>query len=196
MTLRMEDTAGLRHSADAIEQKGIARSHSAAKTADVVLLLADPNTEPSAVLQEWERLKKTVSSSLSTKTLGIFTKSDLVPESQIAARECDFAGTGISTWLRTSALTGAGIHEAAHQIAAYCSKLVSRSRGEVLLTRLDQVNAVSAGIEHLIRAQSAGEIDLFASDVRHALHALGALIGETCPDDILGQIFSSFCIGK
>jgi tRNA modification GTPase len=74
--------------------------------------------------------------------------------------------------------------------------MVSRSAGEVLLTRLDQVNAVAAAIEHLHRAQNAPEIELFASDVRQALHSLGLLIGETLPDDILGQIFSEFCIGK
>ena len=196
VTLRMEDTAGLRSSNDVIEKKGIERSHRAAKSADVVLFLVDPTAHEDSVLEEWSALQKAAGAGLSKRTLGIFTKSDLIAADEMKRREKHYASTGISQWIPTSALSGHGIPEAAHLIADYCSRLVSRNRGEVLLTRLDQVNSVAAGIEHLTRAQGAPEIDLFASDVRQALHALGLLIGETLSDDILGRIFSDFCIGK
>ena len=65
-----------------------------------------------------------------------------------------------------------------------------------MITRVDHSNAVSLALAHLDRAEAASEIDLFASDVRQALHALAPLIGEMLPDDILGDIFSNFCIGK
>ena len=71
-----------------------------------------------------------------------------------------------------------------------------RQPGEVLLTRVDHLNAVEEALTHLRRAQVAPEIPLFASDIRQTLHSLGPLIGETVPDDILGKIFSDFCIGK
>jgi tRNA modification GTPase len=103
---------------------------------------------------------------------------------------------GLGAWLPTSAATGEGVHEAATRIADFCSSWVRRERGEVLLTRLDHLRAVEEALEHLERAAQAPEIDLFAADVRHSLVALNPLIGETLPDDILGRIFSSFCIGK
>jgi tRNA modification GTPase len=196
VTLRMEDTAGLRPSNDVIEKKGIERSHRAAKSADVVLFLVDPTTHEDSVLEEWSALQRAAGEGLAKKTLGVFTKSDLVAGDEMKRREQNYSSTGIGQWIPTSALMGHGISEAALLIAGYCSRLVSRNRGEVLLTRLDQVNSVAAGIEHLNRAQGAPEIDLFASDVRQALHALGLLIGETLSDDILGRIFSDFCIGK
>lgn len=96
----------------------------------------------------------------------------------------------------TSALTGEGIDQAIDQIVHYCERWVARDPGELLLTRVDQVNAIAASLEHLERAHGAPELDLLASDLRQSLHALGPLIGETLADDILGRIFSDFCIGK
>jgi tRNA modification GTPase len=196
VTLRMEDTAGLRTSSDVIEKKGIERSHASAKSADVILFLVDPTEPEAAITAEWRELEKLTGRSLSKKALGILTKCDLLSKDLLSQRQKELKTLGIETWIQTSALTGLGISEAAQTIATHCSSLVGRSQGEVLLTRLDQVTAVTAGIEHLDRAGSAPEIDLFASDVRQALHAMGPLIGETLPDDILGQIFSDFCIGK
>jgi tRNA modification GTPase len=198
VTLRIEDTAGLRHSQDFVEKKGIERSHAAAKSADLIVFLLDP-TAPASLkesLQEWEGLKTAAGCSVSSRTLGVLTKSDLVSDHEIDASIRAFARANIPKWLRTSSVTGKGIAEAATEIAAACSGLVERRPGEVLLTRLDQVTAVSDAITHLNRAAGATEIDLFASDIRQALHSLGPLIGETLADDILGQIFSDFCIGK
>jgi len=55
---------------------------------------------------------------------------------------------------------------------------------------------VVAAMQDLRRAERAQELDLFAADIRQALHSLSPLIGETLSDDILGKIFSEFCIGK
>jgi tRNA modification GTPase len=64
------------------------------------------------------------------------------------------------------------------------------------LTRVEHRDAVLGALVHLKRAIGAASEDLFAADVRNGLSALAPLIGETVPDDILGRIFSSFCIGK
>lgn len=196
VTLRMEDTAGLRQSEDIIEQKGIERSIASARKADLVLFLVDVTNSEGAVLKEWQQLETALGASLSQRTLGIFTKCDLKSASEVEKLEKTYGSLKLRQWLRTSAQTGVGISEAAQAIAAHCSDWVRRAPGEVLLTRIDQVNSVAAGLEHLERALQSPEIDLFASDIRQALHALGSLIGETLPDDILGQIFSEFCIGK
>ncbi len=184
ITLRLEDTAGLRSSHDPIEKVGIERSHKAAREADLVVLVVDPFEEFSSISNQWEAL-----GSPATKTIGVTTKLDLNPAKLQGS-------LGIKTWVETSAITGVGIHEAALAITSYCEERLHRSAGEVLLTRQDHLEAVRAAREHLIRSTTALEHSLFAADLRQSLRALEPLIGETLADDILGRIFSDFCIGK
>jgi len=196
LTLRLEDTAGLREAADAVEKIGIERSRQAAKNADLVLFLADPTQSTQAALQEWHRLVAIVGPDLSKKAIGIVTKADLVPDEHLRVVIQELATLGLSSWTPVSSETGQGLELAIERLVEFCESWVHRDPGEVLLTRLDHQQAVAAALEHLRRAQSAPELDLFAADLRQALHALSPLIGDTLPDDILGKIFSDFCIGK
>ncbi len=82
------------------------------------------------------------------------------------------------------------------ELSRRCEALVSRTPREVVLTRLEQLDAVNAAITHLKRALDSTEFDLFAADVRHTLVSLAPLIGQTPTEEILGRIFSEFCIGK
>jgi tRNA modification GTPase len=191
ITLRLEDTAGLRTADHPVEKIGIERSQKSAREADLVLLLVDPLSRPAEVLAQWNALGRPRS-----KTLGIFTKADLLSAQQQELLQQSYPDYSPVPWLHTSSMTGAGIPQAVEAITAFCEQWVHRTPGEVLLTHLDQLHVVEDALEHLSRAQTAPEIDLFAADVRQALHALGRLIGETLPDDILGKIFSEFCIGK
>jgi tRNA modification GTPase len=194
VTLRLEDTAGLRESSNQVEKVGVERAQRSAREADLVLFVVDVSTVLNSFKQlraEWGGL-----GAPAPKTLGILTKCDLLSSSELNSVRERFMALFVSGWVETSALTGAGIREAAEKIADHCEKWIHRSPGEVLLTRQDHVQAVEQSIEHLTRALVAPEIDLFAADVRQALLALAPLIGETVPDDILGRIFSSFCVGK
>lgn len=191
ITLRLEDTAGLRSSDHEVERIGIERSRKAARDAELILLVADPALPAARTLEQWRTL-----GAEAPKTIGILSKCDLaLPERILAFRE-EARSLGIPLWIETSAITGAGLGAAVQAITEYCGGLVFREKGEVVLTRLDQLNAVTQAIDHLQRARMTPEIDLFASDIRQALHSLAPLIGETLPEDILGQIFSEFCIGK
>jgi tRNA modification GTPase len=183
VTLRVEDTAGLRSSEDPVESLGIDRSRRAARDADAIVLLVDPLAPDSAVQSLWEDLGRPVE-----KTLGVLTKVDL-------ARTAP-PKLGVSRWIGTSAVTGEGISAAADALGEHCGRLSRRDPGECLLTRVDQARAVAAALEHLTRARSAEAHELVAADIRLALNSLGPLIGDTLPDDILGTIFSEFCIGK
>lgn len=192
VTLRLEDTAGLRTTDNEIERMGIDRSIKSARDADLVLFLVD-STEPLAVAHEqWKILGEPHG-----KTLGILTKSDLLssaPQSSLVS-ECQKT-FGVSRWVATSAKTGHGISSAVEAITEFAGQWLKRDPGEVVLTRLNEAQAAAESLEHLQRARDATELDLFAADVRQALTSMGPLIGETLPDDILGQIFSEFCIGK
>lgn len=197
ITLRLEDTAGLRHSEDAVEKIGIERTINAAREADLVLLIVDAqdigpkNAKIDSLRQQWKALGEP-----KDRAVGILTKVDLLSSAQKKELDLGVREFGIHSWVGTSALTHHGIHEAAAMIADFSEKWVHRSPGEVVLTRLEHQEAVSQTIDHLNRSKEAAEIDLFASDLRQALFALSPLIGETLPDDLLGRIFSQFCIGK
>jgi tRNA modification GTPase len=194
-TLRISDTAGLRSSEDLIEQMGVERSIKAAGEADLVLFLVEASSynqaDWQAALAQWKKIGSPVH-----KTLGILTKLDLLAPHELAKSLQATASFGISNWVPVSSLTGQGIAEAADAIVAFCSKLLTRDKGEVLLTRIDQLRSITAALDCLERAKAVPELDLFAADVRQALYTLANLIGETPPDDILAQIFADFCIGK
>lgn len=191
VTLRLEDTAGLRAADHALERMGIERSRKAARDAELLLLVVDVTAPLQATLEQWREL-----GAEPAKAIGILSKCDLVRIEHLAEFREAAGSLGIPRWIETSTVTGAGINDAVVAITEYCGALVRRESGEVVLTRLDQLDAVVQALEHLQRARMAPEIDLFASDIRQALHSLAPLIGETLPDDILGQIFSEFCIGK
>lgn len=190
VTLRLEDTAGLRSSTDEVERIGIARSLEAARNADLVLFVFDATAPHEPARREWEALRGAVPS-LVEKTLGILAKTDLLPEGCQAP-----APFPLSRWVPTSAQSGAGISEAVQSIIDACDRWTRRGPGEVLLTRREQLESAKLALSHMLRAAEAEESDLFAADLRQALAALAPLIGDTLPEDVLTRIFSDFCIGK
>lgn len=192
VTLRLEDTAGLRSTDNEIEKMGIDRSIKSARDADLVLFLVDSTAPLAAAFEQWKVL-----GAPEAKTLGVLTKTDLLPLGPLTSliSECQKV-FGVTRWVSTSAKTGHGISSAVEAITEFAGQWLKRDPGEVVLTRLNEAQAAAESLEHLQRARDASELDLFAADVRQALTSMGPLIGETLPDDILGKIFSEFCIGK
>ena len=175
------DTAGLREAAgDAIEAEGMARARARAETADIRVLVADPGLGVSC-------------ETLSTLQAGdylVWSKADLgLAAPKVAPPE----GLNI---LCLSARTGAGIAEFVESI----TKIVSRETMESgpALTRARHVKAVEDALAALSRARQQVETapELAAEDARLAARALGSITGAVGVEDVLGEIFSSFCIGK
>lgn len=202
ISLRVEDTAGLRESAEVIEKIGIERTQKAVLNSDLVLFLVDARElfeNPKLISKikfQWEKLGGSAQ-----KTIGLFTKSDLVPNHKEHGNlfhllHQQVESLHIPSWYLISSTTGAGLETTTNAITSFCSRWFTRERGEYLVTRQEQVLALEGGIENLTRALHAQENDLFASDLRMALNALAPLIGETLPEDILDRVFSGFCIGK
>ncbi len=195
VTLRLEDTAGIRDFAgDRIEREGIERSVRAAADADFLILICDANAneaewaETNAV---WDAIGKP-----REKAVVVLTKRDRATEAEFFRAREALKTFGVPPVGIVSSTSGEGIPEAAKGIVGYCARFTARAPGEVLLTRMDHLRAVRETVTHLERALETTEEDLFAADLRQALTALGPVIGETLPDDILGRIFSEFCIGK
>jgi tRNA modification GTPase len=191
VTLRMEDTAGLRNAYNPIEKEGIERAERAAKNAELLIFLIDPTQPIDLNLQQWKSL-----GTPGEKTIGVVSKADLISPHQKSEIERHLSGFKIAQWVFVSAITNEGLEDLTQAITQRCEKWTSRQSGEILLTRLDHFQAVKEALGHLDRAKMSNELDLFAADIRQALHSLSPIIGDTLSDDILGKIFSEFCIGK
>jgi len=185
------DTAGLRDSTDEVERIGIARSWAEIEAADAVILLHDltrlgqPDHD-AADAQIVARLPRTLA--VDARLLHVFNKADAAAPTNLAPET-----------LVLSAKTGAGI-------AALRAKLLELAGWHaqpdgVFIARARHVDALRRTREHLAQAQQHAEqadaaLDLFAEELRLAHDALGEITGAFTTDDLLGEIFSRFCIGK
>jgi tRNA modification GTPase len=176
------DTAGLRETSDPVERAGVERAWAAIERADVILLLRDassPHQEANSLLQ---RLPPDV------PRIRVMNKIDLVPREP--ARE-DHA-TETVVWL--SAKTGAGVDLLRETVLAQAGW---RGDAETLfVARERHLEALSAARSHLANAAQQPAVELFAEELRLAQEALLSLTGAFTADDLLGEIFSRFCIGK
>ena len=178
------DTAGLRETSDQVEQIGIERTWKAIDKADIALLLLDSRhglTEAeTAILQ---RLPAGL------KLLKVFNKIDLSGE-QPGLSELD----GIPV-VYLSARQHRGVDLLRQQLL---QAVGYRSEGEgIFMARERHLNAIHQARQSLETAhQNWQQIELFAEELRLAQHALSGITGEFSADDLLGEIFSRFCIGK
>jgi len=178
------DTAGLRESSDPVEMMGIARTWAAIEKADLVLLLID------ATLGENARDREILAQMPSgLPCIKVMNKIDLQGRSAAMERNCDVN----MVWL--SARTGAGVDLLRQTLL---ERVGWRSNGEgMFMARERHVQALRQAQAHLERAdQLRNRYELFAEELRQSQQALGAITGELTSDDLLGEIFSRFCIGK
>ena len=208
--IEMVDTAGLREGREEAEQMGIARSREALADAALALIVLDATH---ALNEEERRLLVAVEG---RPAIVAINKSDLLQWPQ--AEELDAAAPrapsrptpslaqdpaldrfakGLAV-LPTSALTGAGIAALRDKILALATGGSAAEPG--MLTNLRQHQAVATALAALADAAAANQNstphEMLLLDLYRALWALDSLTGQTTPDDILGQIFSKFCIGK
>ncbi|WP_191578405.1 tRNA uridine-5-carboxymethylaminomethyl(34) synthesis GTPase MnmE [Achromobacter insolitus] len=182
--LHIVDTAGLRETEDTVESIGIARTWQEIERADVILHLQDA-TQPG------DELDAQITARLPPRTpvLKVFNKVDLLPEPFVA-------GPGE---LGISAKRGAGLDA----LRAELLQIAGWNPGaeSPWLARERHLHALQEAAEHLeLAAAHASQddrvLDLFAEELRLAHDSLSSITGKFTSDDLLGEIFSSFCIGK
>lgn len=166
------DTAGLRESADVIEQEGVSRARARAQDADLVLWLVPPDGEEAVALP-------------ARRLLTVGTKTDL----SRSRHDCD---------VLISASTGEGLPQLIEALEREAE--VALGQGDAILTRerhrkaLERAHrCLGAGRELLI---THGPLELAAEEVRLAARAVGEITGRVDVEDVLDRLFSSFCIGK
>ena len=189
--LHVADTAGLRESGDEVERIGVARAWDQIESADAVLFLHDLTRAGSPDYAEADAgILRGLRDKLpaGVPVLDVWNKLDAAPAEQAPAGG-----------LALSARTGAGIEALREQLLALAGwqavpegVYLARARHVQALGQVEMHLALAA--EHLAaRAQS---LDLLAEELRLAQNALNAITGEFGADDLLGVIFSRFCIGK
>lgn len=191
---RLIDTAGIRTSHDEIESQGIARSRRAAEEAHIIIFVSD-QSQPAdhfdaAIVAECQRM---ASDAAGKKLIFIRNKSDL-PKSPSTVR----LSFTVDAELETSTVTGAGISKLENALSAATSD--SDGSREVVLTNLRHKHCLEKALSALHNAKHSLNENLsaefVAADLREVIHQIGVLVGEVTTEDILGEIFSNFCIGK
>jgi tRNA modification GTPase len=187
MPLHVADTAGLREEADIVEAEGIRRAHQEMTRADRILYVIDAarNLDEAAIEREISSLPKEIPLTL------IFNKVDLVGEPSRYEQSQP-------PRLHLSATTGEGI-DLLREHLKECMGFLGAEAGTISARRrhLDALSRAAAHLEEARRQlveHRAGE--LMAEELRRAQQCLGEITGEFTSDDLLGRIFSTFCIGK
>lgn len=177
------DTAGLRETYDAVEQMGVARTRSTLQKADAILILLDASLGISA---DDRKILDELPSNI--PRLHIFNKVDLLAQpARVDQRngECH---------IYLSAKTGAGLDLLRNKLLALVGW---HQEAGVFMARERHVRALIAARDHLARAAKVvSQAEFFAEELRLAQDHLNSITGEFTADDLLGEIFSRFCIGK
>jgi tRNA modification GTPase len=176
----LRDTAGLRETASAVEQEGIRRALAAARQSDLVLLIEDASQAAAAHPVELAAHHGVI--------LRVLNKIDLHPK-RLADADA----------IRVSAKTGEGIHKLRDALASYAREnfgtietpLITRARHR------QEIEHAKNALEAFLRCtEAAAGAEFAAEHLREAADALGRLTGRLGAEDVLGQIFSEFCVGK
>ena len=193
VTYRFIDTAGIRDTQDVVENIGIQKTFENIEKAQLVLHLIDAtkNFELKSLSQEEENLQKKYPEK---KILTLINKSDTLNEAQIIEVQ-----SAQPNWILISAKQKTGLDDLLEHLVQLVNTgalsnqqtVVSNSRHfEALNKAFEALNEVQKGMDANISS------DLMAIDIRQALFHLGEITGEITTDDLLGNIFANFCIGK
>ncbi len=201
MPLHITDTAGLRESADIVEQEGIRRALQAIESADRILLVVDASQD--------QVNADNLLSYLSSIGLNSIRNAVDLHRVTVINNKIDKQGiekgiqhtnrdNGVITSVAISAKQNLGIDELRQHLKD-CMGYQSAGEGGFIARRrhLDSLNkARSCLVQAHLQLSSNRAGELVAEDLRHAHRHLGEITGEFTTDDLLGKIFSSFCVGK
>lgn len=197
---RVIDTAGIRSTDDRLEQMGIDRTFSSLRRAAVVLLVCDCSTwrdhedardAAEAISRSIAELQLTEDQTL----VPILNKCDCVSGEFVTALRSELSGEVLAI----SAHTGDGVEDVVATLTRIAEAMTAEA-GDTVVTSARHYEALSNARWALGRALEgmAGGLpsDLLSEEIRQVIYHLGTITGEITTDEILGQIFSKFCIGK
>lgn len=184
LPVHVADTAGIRESTDQVEAEGVRRARATLATADLVLMVIDSIQAPEQQLALRAEVPENI------PCIEVYNKVDLT------ANEASVDEDARRVWV--SAKTGQGLQRLILLIKNIVGAATSQEGVFSARTRhLDALKRTSSHIEAgRVRLEQYNEPETLAEELRLAQKSLGEITGEYLPDDLLGAIFSSFCIGK
>ncbi|GJL83526.1 MAG: tRNA modification GTPase MnmE [marine bacterium B5-7] len=184
VAVQLIDTAGLRENPEDIERQGIERALSALDQADLVIIVGDSQLSDRTVLDE-------ILTNILPETprLFVYNKIDL------SGHPAGVGDNGQRVYV--SAKTGEGLDALEKALHEHTRR--GYAEGSMFLARRRHIDAMDRALEHIVCALdqiTAGHAELTAEELRLGHRALGEITGEVTTDDLLSEIFGSFCIGK
>lgn len=191
---RFIDTAGIRDTEDVVESIGIKKTFEKMEQAQVVVLLFSAEefkTESQRLKVEIEKIKNR----FPLKPLIIIAnKIDTLNASELNTLKTEFENLHL-----LSAKTGVGVEELKNKLIGFVNTGALRNN-ETIVTNTRHYDSLLKAFEEINKVKSGLEMglsgDLMAIDIRQALYHFGEITGEITSDDLLGNIFANFCIGK
>lgn len=193
---RLIDTAGLRETTDEIEKIGVTKAKAQVEKADVLVYLIDAGITDFS--EDFSLLKSLIRENL--KVIICATKIDKVLPSKYEKIEEVFRNeiTSDFDFIKISAVENQNIQELKNELSSYVERLKSESN--TVITNQRHYEALQKSFNSVKRVEEALNFkistELLAYELRNALEHLGEISGEFTNDEVLGNIFSKFCIGK
>lgn len=194
VSFRFIDTAGIRKTDDTIENLGIERTFRKMEQAEIVLWMIDPTSGQRAAGLKAELLSRMQGKHL----ILLFNKSDLLSDSLRAQWDAQFADIPAPR-LFISAKRQEGL-SALRQLLVDAASLPDIASGDVIVSNVRHYEALTHALEAIrrvqegLRSQLSG--DFLSQDIRECIFHLSDIMGEVTTDEVLGNIFRHFCIGK
>lgn len=194
---RLIDTAGLRETADEIEAIGVKKAKEKVENAEILVYLADAGTEDFS--EDIEMIKSLLREDL--KLIICATKIDEVIPTQYEKLEQIFRKEIFTEFdfIKISAVENQNIQDLKNELSSYVEHLKSEE-GNVVITNQRHYEALQKSLNSVKQVDEAVSsqitTELLAYELRNALEHLGEISGEFTNDEVLGNIFSKFCIGK
>ena len=195
VSFRFIDTAGIRHTTDTIETMGIERTFQKIGQASIVLWMIDLTTP----VEKIESLAESIVPKLADKhVLLLFNKADLLPDAERVEKE------HILPELKAERLFISAKKQqntdVLQQLLLKAAAIPQIGEHDVIVTNLRHYEALVKALEAVRRVKEGLEIgissDFISQDIRECMFYLGEITGQISTDEILGNIFSKFCIGK
>ncbi len=193
---RFIDTAGLRQTSDIIEAMGVQRTQEKIDKAKIVLYVVDPQTQSAS--ETVDALKSMFRKD--TTLLLVINKKDLLDDAFIQSYTQALTDLEVEKLLFTTLLISTQNKEDIDRLKTHFSGQLQWNTGSTLISNQRHWAALQTAIasvqEIITGIEENRSSDLLAIDVRQTLYELGIITGEVTTDDILGNIFANFCIGK
>lgn len=195
---RLIDTAGIRDTHDTIETMGIERTFDKLKQSNIVIWLIDSTDNPDKITDMAQRI---IPLCADKHLIAVFNKADLLDTEQTERLTATYNTLPISAEapLFISAKYNTGIDQLTQRLVAIARTSAGGS-GDVIVTNIRHYEALKNALDAIQRVQqgltTTLSADFIAQDIRECMHYLGEITGEITTNEILGSIFSRFCIGK